>query len=191
MTPIRLAALSDEDPDDERPLPGDYPLGSDEPDEDDLDEDDEPIEEEEEEEDFTDFLKDVEAPPAPAPTPTPAKPDLGDILTSLLAKAKAAAPAKPRGRRSPGLQAALGAFAYAEDTFVSTGYILLQVETRCQCGAVSRTTNGIFLERKHKHGETVWKRVAPGSLIETLPRRKETRSMDVEVCLECAPRFGF
>lgn len=168
-----------------------------EDDDEDEDEDDEPTEEEEEEEDFTDFLKDIAAEVAEeeSAAAAPPKPDPGDILSQLVARAKAAAPSTKgkKQQRVWGQRPPSESYTYSPTDYTSTAYVLIMVETQCRnCGALHQSSNGIFLEQRHKtRDESTLKRVEPGSLTSTLPRRRETRSMQVEVCLACAPSFGF
>lgn len=160
-------------------------------------ENDEPTEEEEEEEDFTDFLKDAAAEIDAEIEARRQKEahDPGDILAQLVARAKAVAPStkgkkqqKVWGQRPPS-----ESYTYSPTDYTSTAYVLIMVETQCRnCGALHQSSNGIFLEQKHRtRDESTLKRVEPGSLTTTLPRRREVRSMQVEVCLACAPSFGF
>jgi len=160
------------------------------------DEDDD-VEPTEEEEDFADLLKDVAAEVAEeeSTAAAPPKPDPGDILAQLVARAKAVAPSTKgkKQQRVWGQRPPSESYTYSPTDYTSTAYVLILVEVQCRnCGALHQSSNGIFLEQRHKtRDESTLKRVEPGSLTSTLPRRREVRSMRVEVCLVCAPTFGF
>lgn len=167
-----------------------------EEDDDEGEEEGEPTEEEEEEADFAGFLKDVAAEMEAKAPPAQSDPgDPGDILSQLVARAKAAAPTvKGRKAKTWGKPASSdGSFTYQPTDYTSTAYVLMVVEIECRhCGTIHKSSNGIFLEQRHKtRDESTLKRVEPASLTTGLPRRRETRSMQVEVCLTCAPTFGF
>lgn len=169
----------------------------------DEDEDGEEDEDEAETKDFISFLKDVAAEAAAEEAAVPVQmenvldlrnKDPGDILSELVAKAKAAAPSsKGRKAKAWGKPVQHESYIYQATDWITTSYVLLVVETQCRnCGTVHQSANGVFLEQKHRmRDESTMKRVDPHSLVSTLPRRLETRSMLIEVCLKCAHTFGF
>lgn len=124
------------------------------------------------------------------PSTLPDQADDPDFLfNQLIAQAKATVAARTKGTPGKPIPSEEGMTAWTE-----TGYVLLLTETHCRCGAVYHSPEGVFVERKpyrHTASESrTLHRIPVSSIVGSLPRAREVRRGEVDVCAACARGFG-